>query len=408
LDTAPLSRPFPAELSHADLAHAQLEMLWRAADPAEGVILVLPGSHDERRLGLILGIARACGMPVRGMVDAAVAGAAYASAAGPLLHVDLELHRTVLTELSQTDALKRVRVEVSTHTGIASLHDAWAKRIAATFVQRTRFDPLHAAATEQLLYDRLPELLVQLGNSAVARLEFAPGPAGQPRAVELGLDDLTGAADAAYSGIVQLVRLFKRAGEDPTLLLSHRAAGLPGLAARLAEVADAGVIALPPEAALAGALAQSAAIGSSGENEALEFVTSLPVRVARAARPRPLSADRRSERSGAAVAPTHLLHEGLAHPILAEPLAVGLAVPEAGRGLQLGGGTAGISRRHCSVFIRRGRVWVEDHSTYGSFLNGRRFEGTAELSVGDRLRVGSPGIELKLIRLVEHDGASRD
>jgi pSer/pThr/pTyr-binding forkhead associated (FHA) protein len=48
---------------------------------------------------------------------------------------------------------------------------------------------------------------------------------------------------------------------------------------------------------------------------------------------------------------------------------------------------------------------VEDHSTHGSFLNGQRIEGKADLVTGDRLRLGSPGIEVVLLR-VEGDGSS--
>jgi pSer/pThr/pTyr-binding forkhead associated (FHA) protein len=42
-------------------------------------------------------------------------------------------------------------------------------------------------------------------------------------------------------------------------------------------------------------------------------------------------------------------------------------------------------------------VIVEDHSTYGTFLNGSRLEGRASLAAGDRLRLGTPGIVLQLI-----------
>ena len=46
---------------------------------------------------------------------------------------------------------------------------------------------------------------------------------------------------------------------------------------------------------------------------------------------------------------------------------------------------------------------VEDHSTYGTFLNGSRVEETAEVGVRDRLRLGSPGVELMLIAVLEDD-----
>jgi pSer/pThr/pTyr-binding forkhead associated (FHA) protein len=40
---------------------------------------------------------------------------------------------------------------------------------------------------------------------------------------------------------------------------------------------------------------------------------------------------------------------------------------------------------------------VRDHSRYGTFLNGERVAGEAELGAGDRLRVGTPGVVLELV-----------
>ena len=41
---------------------------------------------------------------------------------------------------------------------------------------------------------------------------------------------------------------------------------------------------------------------------------------------------------------------------------------------------------------------LEDHSTYGCYLNDERVAGRVTLVAGDRLRLGSPGVELQLIR----------
>ena len=49
-------------------------------------------------------------------------------------------------------------------------------------------------------------------------------------------------------------------------------------------------------------------------------------------------------------------------------------------------------------------VIVEDHSTHGSFLNGQRLAGRAELAAGDTLRLGSPGVELLVIRVEDEGG----
>ena len=46
---------------------------------------------------------------------------------------------------------------------------------------------------------------------------------------------------------------------------------------------------------------------------------------------------------------------------------------------------------------------VEDHSSYGTYLNGRRLEERSEAGVGDRIRLGSPGVEVVLIAVAERD-----
>jgi hypothetical protein len=57
---------------------------------------------------------------------------------------------------------------------------------------------------------------------------------------------------------------------------------------------------------------------------------------------------------------------------------------------------------------RNGSVIVEDHSTYGSFVNEERVVGNTVLTVGDRLRLGSPGVTLELIQMVNDNGTPQD
>ena len=51
-------------------------------------------------------------------------------------------------------------------------------------------------------------------------------------------------------------------------------------------------------------------------------------------------------------------------------------------------------------------AWLEDRSTYGTYLNGERVGGRAALRAGDRLRLGNPGVELEMVRVVDGDGAA--
>jgi hypothetical protein len=402
LDTAPLPEPFPPTLSRADLAHAHLAQVWKEArGDTDRVILALPGSFRDEQLSLILGIARACGMPVVGLVDSALA-ASDGEPGSHVLHLDVDLHRTVLTALVRGRELVRREVRVSPHAGLVSIRDAWAAKIAETFVAATRFDPLHSAATEQALYLRLPSLQERLcrEDRTAVELEWS----GKNLAVEVTRDRLAGAAEAAYAGIVELLRHSKRVGEPATVLLSHRASVLPGLHDRLSGVGDIRILGLPPGAAARGALRARRWIEGSGE--ALPFVTRLPAEEEHTEAPSISTAAAAPATRASGARPTHVLHESSAHPITGEPLILGVGRVEGGRRIELTGTTAGISRTHCALVRVGGRVLVEDHSRHGTFLNGQRVDGKTDLSAGDRLRLGTPGIELLLISVVDGDGTA--
>ena len=84
LGTTPLGRPFPSYLRTADLAHAHLKSVWEADGSRAGeVIVAVPGVYSDDQLALFLGIARELAIPVRGLIDAAVAAAADLS----LIHI---------------------------------------------------------------------------------------------------------------------------------------------------------------------------------------------------------------------------------------------------------------------------------------------------------------------------------
>ncbi len=406
LDTSPLPRPFPTHLRRADLAHAHLSSVWQKFRPGvDRVILAVPGSYTEAQLGLLLGIAQACEMQVCGLIDSALASAVNGFSGQRLLHLDLQLHRAVLSELVQERELVRRHVEVSSHTGFLPLQERCVNTIAECFVHQTRFDPLYAAATEQLLYERLPGILEQLRVLERAPIELQA--AGKTHVIELSRQQLVAAVEPDYAGMMQLVSQLRRVGEHATLLLSHRLAAMPDLRERLEETPDTSVISLKPGMAAYGALNREKQIRVRGD--ALRLVTRLPLDagIGDGSRPQTKSGLTLSA-SQVAVLPTHLLHQGRAYCLPAAPFSLGTNIPDGSKGINLTEETAGISRHHCSIQRLQGRLQVEDHSSHGSFLNDRRIEGVATASVGDRLRLGSPGVEMHFIRVADPDGTTQD
>jgi len=384
--TAPLARPQPAARSNADLVYAQLGAI-AASERLAGapVLLAVSSAYTLEELRLLLGIASAARLEVTGVVDAAVAAAAAAPSLARALYLDLEMQRALLVELVRDAGLRRGRVDVSRAVGLRAYEDAFARLIARALVGTTRFDPLHQAPTEQLLYDRLGGwVAAAAAGEAPIVVEYG----GLRHEARLTAAQLETAAAPLTAELVKLVQSARRAGEALTLYVTARVAAVPGIGAALAQLRDCHVVLLPAGAAGTGALVQAAEI-AAGE---LALVSRLDA-VAAVLAP---GAPRADQTRG--LAPTHVVYQGRAHALTAEPLLVGRE-PAAARALVVGGTTAGISRSHCSLVARAGEAVLEDHSRHGTFLNGERVQRRARLAAGDRIRLGTPGVELELVRI---------
>ena len=49
--------------------------------------------------------------------------------------------------------------------------------------------------------------------------------------------------------------------------------------------------------------------------------------------------------------------------------------------------------------MKNDRCILNDLSRYGTYLNDQRIEGPSILNTGDKIRIGSPGVEMTLITL---------
>ena len=395
LDTTPLSRPFPSKLSRADLAHAHLSHLWEEADGAKGdddrAVLAVPGWYSLDQLGLILGMARAIGIAVGCMMDSALAAAAGVTEGRALVHLDLHLHRVSATSIHRDEKLVRESTVVNEDVGLVPLQDAWATLVAQAFVRQTRFDPLHSAQSEQKLYDALPGWLDALYDEDVATLQMES--AGKAWVIELPRQQIVDAALPYYEPITSLAAMSMPPDEPAMLLISNRLAALPGLVEKLARDVSDNIIVLPATAAASGALLYQQHAPAT-ESDALTFLTTLALGDKADA-----SAAEITDNARDGDPPTHILHDGVAHPLGSEPFFLGVSIPDGRRGINLAGETAGISRYHCSIYGVDGHVVVEDHSKFGTFVNDKRIHERAVLKKGDRLKLGAPGIELHLIEV---------
>jgi len=404
LSTDPLTRPSRLAGTTADIAFAQASALLEPHKSAHAVLLAIPAGYSREQLGLLLGVIKETGITIAGLVDAALAACSNEPAAARVLHLDLELHQALLSVLEYVGGdkpgLRRSRYEIAMRQGVLAIHQTWLQMIAENFVRKTRFDPLHDANMEQRLADQLPQWLDDLRKKSSVTLQMQFG--DRSLEIELEREQFVAAAGQHYAALLKLVQDARVAGMPIELRVSHRVAAMPGLVERLTSLRDCQLRVLPQGAAALGALNYEAAIARSAD--ALALVYQLPV-------PRAASAATESAEHAATppqLRPTHILFQGRAWTITDQPLAVGWSVEGGSRALALPSSSPGVSRSHCTLVRRNGSVVVEDHSTYGSFVNEERVVGSTALTVGDRLRLGAPGVTLELIQLVNDDGAPQD
>ena len=387
LQAVPMADRRFQHLSAADLVSRQLEQIWKqVSGSGNRIVVAVPAYMGSENLGLLLGIAAELNIPLVGMVDAAVAATRREYKGAVPVHVDLSLHTTILTRVAQSGQAQVDRSAVVEESGIITLYDAWIALIAEAFVQQSRFDPLHTAETEQMLQDSLPDWLsaAAAGKNVALKIEYR----GITHQAELDSLELLAAAAPVYHRIVSNLRALYRADETPALQLSDRAARLPGFADILAARVGGEIFLQEPGATARGLLSRCRDMQSG--DRAVSLIRQLPWDQS------PVEIEQ-AETSGHGGRPTHLLFENTAYAIDASSLVFGSQQADGERSIELLQDMPGVSRRHCSLQLENGQCIVRDHSRYGTFLNGHRIDGSAVLQVGDLIRLGTPGFELKVI-----------
>jgi hypothetical protein len=384
--------------SSAELAFAQLAGLWKPfADEATDALLVVPGGYRTEQLGLLLGLAQECGVPVRALLDCAAAASVRPYPGRQLLYVDAGLHRINVAQVHQSEAAT-VHAEHGLSHGLAALMETFARRIADLFVSGSRFDRFRLAETEQLVYDRLPDWLaaLELTESTELTLEYR----GDEFRVAAPRDALLPVASGFYRAIVQLIAQQREPGASVVIQLADRAAKLPGLAAELARLDDAIVVPLPPGHAAIAALAAVDQVPRDGQIKLLKRLVwrAPPAEAASAAASVP-------QRVARAAVPTHVVYRGTAYRIGPRGIVIGREPAEGRHTIVVADQSGGVSRAHCELAIRDGELTLRDSSRYGTFVNEKRVSGETVLERADVIRIGTPGAELTVVGMEQGDAA---
>ncbi len=387
--------------SAAELAYAQLKALWEQfGSNRDNALLLVPGYYGRDELGVLLGLAQECEIPVRSMLRSAASAAAAPYPGRQLVHVDAGLHRVSATLLSQGEDVAADAEQSLGNAGLASVMDSLAKRVAELFVLATRFDPFHSAASEQLVYDRLPAWLGDLERRPDS-VELMLPRDGEELTVEVDRAQLIGVMAGFYKAVVQLIAQCREPGTELVVLLSDRLAMLPGIVGELERLDDALVVTLSPGQAAVGAVEQAQAL--IGESDNVRLLKRVPWReppAESAPAERPAQPERPAPVPSMADDPaSHIVYRGIAYPVDSSGIVIGREPIPQRRTIVLNGGQGGVSRAHCELVRRDGELKLVDNSRFGTFVNEKRISGEIALQPADVIRIGSPGEQLQVIRM---------
>ncbi|MBW2436630.1 MAG: FHA domain-containing protein, partial [Deltaproteobacteria bacterium] len=399
LNIEPLEQPNPFAQNHAEIAFAHFARIWQNVKQRAGEMLIaVPGFYTREHLGFILGITQELGIPVKGFIPLAVAAVPERLPEGQLLHLDLHLHRFEVTRLERTEQLSQKDSISAEGYGLSKLYRRWVDAVAEEFVRNTRFDPLQQAATEQELYDRLPGILRQLYRAPEVYFEMTGG--SKVYHVTLTRDLFYKKGAPVFEEMRRLVsRFYERygkAGAGPVLMLTDRIARLPGITDMMAGIKNCNIIKLELGAGALGLLRFTSPLFGQQAGNSSPFLTSRPLPAAGH-----ISNEETRQNPVEQTPPTHILYRHLAYPITEKPLIVGLEKVAGESGVQIQGQIAGVSRKHCVIQLQGNQVVLNDHSTYGTFVDENPVKGHTILLLGQTVRVGTPGETLNLIACLD-------
>jgi hypothetical protein len=367
--------------------HAHLRAL-DLNDRIEAVVAV-PADLDAAALTSLRGALAAAGVDARDFVDSATLTAAAVVDRSHYVVLDAGWRSATATRVAGGAECSFEESFVSERANLLDVYDLWLIAVAAAMVKNTRFDPLLSLDVEQRLFADLPLLAARAATEG--KVEAAIEADGARFAVGVDAQMFADSAQTFYRELARLTRSARIAGQGAALVLPAESRRWPGFLPRLLELEQDGLVITP---------AGIAAVAASLQNSASESPR-LRRHVARLAE-HSLAADIEyvasvSTSPARALPVTHILFGGDSMRFPEVGLMIGTEEISNAPHIALPRAAAGVSRRHCSLRREGERTVLVDHSRFGTWINGARVKERATLRPGDRVRVGTPGVEFTLI-----------
>jgi len=366
--------------------------------PEERVWMATPAGVSEHGLSAMLAIASNLSLPVDGLVDASVAAVAALELERSAIVLEIGMHASGATCVDRVGArVRRRRTAITQRGGLIAFYQGWLELVSTTMVKRTRFDPLHDAATEQSLFDSLAGWAREAAITGAVNAVLSKG--AERFEVTLTRDQFAQAGQGLCREIIRLLHELRPAGAPVALVVPGITDDLPGFADELEQFADCELIRIPD--GFAAAVTSRLELPERASAAPIRLLRRLPVlALEQTVASGEIKHSVLGSREGRRTSPSHLLFGGKVYPLAIEPLIIGRA-PGGPRTIALSEGLAGVSRRHCTLVAEGGEIILLDHSSFGSYVNGERVAERVRLAAGDRIRVGDPGVEFSLIAVNE-------
>jgi hypothetical protein len=351
-------------------------------------LFAVPADFDADYLTHVAAVGAAAGCDNLGFVDSAASISATLPDAATVV-VDIGWHVLIAARVRAADVCQREAAWLDSRQLLGQLQKRWMDLIAAAMVKQTRFDPQHARADEQALFDGLTAWLAQATREGSVRIAL-PGEASR-FAVELSAHQFEAAAAPIYRQVLRVLLGALVAGDAATLVLPQRVADWPGFLPKLFAATEQPV-------RLIGELhgAETAAALEAAHVPG-RYVANVPrAALGRQLSVPPLAAPARP-RTTRSLPVTHVLFGGESLRLFDLPIVVGRQPESGAPSIAIPESMPGVSRRHCTILRDGEGTVVVDHSSGGTWVNGARVRGRASIAPGDRVRVGVPGVELTLI-----------
>jgi len=353
-------------------------------------VIAVPADLDVGALTSLRGALHAAGVDARDFVDAAALSAAAVADRSHYVVLDSGWRSATATRVAGGADCAVEEAFVSERANLLDVYDLWLIGVAAAMVKNTRFDPLLSLGVEQRLFAALPQVAARAATEG--RAEAAVEEGESRFAVEIDAQLFADAAQPFYRELARLARSARIAGQGAALVLPAESRRWPGFLARALENEQDGLIIAPPGLA---------AVAASMQVPEPETAPRLRRHVARLAE-HALAAQVEYV-SSAMVSPgrmlpvTHILFGGDSMRFPEMGLSIGTEEVANTPHITLPRAAAGVSRRHCSLRREGESTVLIDHSRYGTWINGARVRERSTVRPGDRVRVGTPGVEFTLI-----------